>query len=594
MSRRLLLSGTKLGGRSIVAVAILFGLIYWVVDTFLDYLFFGEGHRNLLDAFLLNLTPEELYNRLAFMAAFLVGGILVAGLLRRQRESESNYRALFETMTQGVIYQNEKGIFAMNRSAEEILGLSMRELAGKACSHSGLKNIHEDGTVFLPEEHPAIVALRQGKIVTNEVMGIFNERENRYRWISINAVPQFKDGGSTPYQVYSTFKDITDRILAEQSLRESERRYRNLYEKTPVMLHSINPEGRLVTVNEHWLETFGYTREEVIGRKWSDFLTWESADYAHKVGIPRFFATGRAFNYSYQVVKRNGELMDVLLSAIAERDEEGNIVRSITVIVDVTEQKRAETEILRLNEELERRVFERTAQLGAANKELEAFSYSVSHDLRAPLRSIDGFSRAVLEDYADKLDDRGQDYLRRVRGASQRMGQLIDDLLKLSRATRGEMRLEHTDLSALAGEVVELLRESDPQRQVEFVVQPGLTATVDPRLLRVALENLLDNAWKFTAKQEKAKIEFGRTEVADPGKLNGGVVTAFYIRDDGAGFDMTYAGKLFGAFQRLHGAKEFPGTGIGLATVQRIMHRHGGRVWAEGSVGKGATFYFAV
>ena len=225
-------------------------------------------------------------------------------------------------------------------------------------------------------------------------------------------------------------------------------------------------------------------------------------------------------------------------------------------------------------------------QLTQANKELEAFSYSVSHDLRAPLRSIDVFSKALLEDCGDKLDSHGKDHLQRVRMATQRMAQLIDDMLNLSRVTRSEMKRDMVNLSELTKAIVAELKRTEPERQIDFAIAQDVVVKGDARLLRVVLENLLGNAWKYTGKHSHARIEFGLTQ------QNGRPV--YFVRDDGAGFDTAYADKLFGAFQRLHSVTEFEGTGIGLATVQRIIHRHGGRVWAEGAVEQGATFYFTL
>ena len=268
----------------------------------------------------------------------------------------------------------------------------------------------------------------------------------------------------------------------------------------------------------------------------------------------------------------------------SSRDEVGHLVSTFNDMLARIQEQNAELQ--RARDEMEQHVIARTAQLEAANKELESFSYSVSHDLRAPLRGIDGFSQALLEDYGDRLDAQGKSYLQRVRAASQRMAELIDDMLSLSRVSRGEMKSETVDLGALAQNIAAELQSADRRRQVEFTIAAGLLAKGDTRLLRVVLENLLRNAWKFTGKNSTAKIEVGVD------RQNGQPV--YFVRDDGAGFDMAYAEKLFGAFQRLHSSTEFQGTGIGLATVQRVIRRHGGRVWAESKVGQGATFYFTL
>ena len=265
--------------------------------------------------------------------------------------------------------------------------------------------------------------------------------------------------------------------------------------------------------------------------------------------------------------------------------ENGQVVRMRGSIQDITEHNRVSEEVQRLNAELERKVAERTSELEIANKELEAFSYSVSHDLRAPLRTIDGFSQAILEDCAEQLSEEGRGYLNRVRAATQHMGHLIDDLLKLAKVTRAEINREFIDMSSLANSVYDNLKAGSPERNVDWILQPALIANGDMRLIRIVLENLLGNAWKFTGQNSHARIEFGMRE--RDGK------TIYFVCDNGVGFDMTYAGKLFGAFQRLHNVSEFPGTGIGLATVQRIIHRHGGHIWAESEPGNGACFYFA-
>jgi light-regulated signal transduction histidine kinase (bacteriophytochrome) len=288
----------------------------------------------------------------------------------------------------------------------------------------------------------------------------------------------------------------------------------------------------------------------------------------------------------YRIVKPNGEVHWEQWTDRALFDEDGSITEYQSVGQDITKRKQAELEIYRLNEQLEQRVIERTSQLEATNKELEAFAYSVSHDLRAPLRTINGFSLALLEEYSETLDENGRKLLNRVRTASNRMEQLINDLMKLSRTTLGEMRYQVVDLSSIADQIASRLQSSQPERSVDFIIQTGLSTYGDERLLRVVLENLLGNAWKFTSKKENAKVVFDQVDVSD--------VTAFFVRDHGAGFDMAYADGLFRPFKRLHSEDEFEGIGIGLATVQRIINRLGGQVWAEAEVDKGASFYFTV
>lgn len=345
----------------------------------------------------------------------------------------------------------------------------------------------------------------------------------------------------------------------------------DLYNHAPCGYHSLDKDGVFRRVNGTELGWLGYEAKEILGRmKFSDLLTKEGVA-SFRENFPRLQDTGEVSGLQFELVRKDGSTFPVLLNATAVRDTGGAFVMSRSTLFDMSELKSAQD------------------ALKAANAELEAFSYSVSHDLRAPLRGIDGFSLALAEDCSEKLSPGERDHLARIRSATQRMGRLIDDLLNLSRVSRTPMAIESVDLSAMAHRILDDFREEEPQRRVEAVVAEGLRAEGDPRLLHVVLQNLLGNAWKFTSRSENARIEFGGG-VAEAGGKGAG----FFVRDNGAGFDMKYADKLFGAFQRLHGDSEFPGTGIGLATVQRILRRHGGWIRAEAALGKGACFHFMI
>jgi PAS domain S-box-containing protein len=319
----------------------------------------------------------------------------------------------------------------------------------------------------------------------------------------------------------------------------------------------------------------GYRAEEIIGQHFSLFYTAEDVEHGKPAIALRTAAErGKVEDEGWRV-RKDGSRMWANDSLTALRDERGELQGYGRVTRDMTERKRLEEET---------RV--RTAQLEIANKELEAFCYSVSHDLRAPLRGIDGFSQAVLQDCGDQLSSQGKEHLQRVCAATYRMGILIDDLLNLSRITRAEMSFEVVDLSQLAYEIARELRAEDPGRKAEFLIAKDLRTKGDPHLVQVVLQNLIGNSWKFASKQELTRIEIGRND------SNGS--PSFYITDNGAGFDPAHADRLFGAFQRLHSVSEFPGTGVGLATVQRIVHRHGGKIWAKAEVDRGATFYFTL
>jgi PAS domain S-box-containing protein len=376
--------------------------------------------------------------------------------------------------------------------------------------------------------------------------------------------------------------DITDRKIAEEQLRETKEYLDNLldYANAPIIVWDRT--FKIVRFNHAFERLTGFLSKDLIGKDLEILFPKESKkDTLQK--IQRTLSGEYWETVEIPILCKDNNIRIALWNSANIYDKTGKDFRAtIAQGVDITERKNSEDKIKKLNENLMRRSIE----LAIANKELETFSYSVSHDLRAPLRSIDGFSQALLEDYAGKFDEQGKEYLQRVRNATKRMEQLIDDLLRLSRLTRAEMNIETVDLGKIADNIIEELKKTDPSRNYKFKTQKNMYAKGDANLLNILLENLLGNAWKFTKKRKLAEIEFGMKQQEKE--------TVFFIRDNGAGFNMKYADKLFVPFQRLHDDAEYPGTGIGLGIVGRIIHRHGGRIWVEAEEDKGATFFFTL
>jgi PAS domain S-box-containing protein len=488
----------------------------------------------------------------------------------RQIQNERRFRGLLEAAPDGMVIVDPEGVIVMvNAQMEKLFGYARGDVVGKRVEllvparFRDVHPFHRSQYAKSPRTRP------MGADLELYALGM----DGTEFPVEISLSPMESEEGNL---VIAAIRDITDRKRAEE-------KFRGLLEAAPDAMVVVDVKGVIQLVNSQTERMFGFDRLELVGQP-VEMLVPKRFRKRHARNREGYYGEhpvrpmGIGLDlYGY---RKNGTEFPVEISLSPLETEDGLLVSA--AIRDVTQRKRMEDDVQKLNEDLR----QRAAQLEAANKELEAFSYSVSHDLRAPLRSIDGFSHVVLEDYGEQLPADARAYLERVRAAAQRMAVLIDDLLNLSRVTRTALQPRFINLSQMAEDIVQALRENQSDRDVTFSLTPDLMVEADPHLMHIVLENLLSNAWKFTSKQEQAVIEFGqKSHVKD---------RTFYVRDNGVGFDMAYADKLFGVFQRLHSITEFPGTGVGLATVQRIISIHGGRIWAESAEGKGTTFYFTL
>jgi PAS domain S-box-containing protein len=496
------------------------------------------------------------------------------------RESESRYRTLFETMAQGVTYHIPNGeIVYANPAAMRILGSDLAHINDKTRGNDRSRMVFEDGSPVTIDNSPVRRCFETGLPVNGVVLGIPSKGSNRIRWIQADAIPEFRNKQRTPFRVFSTLIDVTEQKSALDALRTSEQKFRTLIEGAPDPIF-VETDFRFAFVNLATVELLGAKNaEELLNQSAFDRLAPEYREdlesNIQRVATPR-------------------QRCECLLPDGTRKQVE---VRTIPVVYDgqpgavvfardITEQVQAERELKAIQDNLERRVVERTTQLEIANKELESFSYSVSHDLRAPLRRIDGLSRILYEDYSARLDEEGQLILNRISAASTEMSELIVGMLELSRVNRAAINAQTVNLSKAVEDIIRKFHEQTPNRNVKLSVESDIVVMGDTRLLNVMMENLLGNAWKYTGKRDLGHIQFGK-------KTEDGQ-TVYFVKDNGVGFDMLQVERLFNPFQRLHSEQEFPGTGVGLATVKRIIQRHGGQIWAEAEVDKGATFYFTL
>jgi PAS domain S-box-containing protein len=444
-----------------------------------------------------------------------------------------------------------------------------------------------------PEDKDRVMAALEGHLNNTApyvVQYRVGRKDGEWRWWSARGTALRNNRGE-PYKMIGSISDITERKLAEQAsrraedtLRESEAKFRTLVENIPQKILMKDRNYRWVSVNENLARDFGLRPEEVVGKMDADLFTPELAAKYHADDV-RIMETGKTEEMEEKYMVGGKETwVNTIKSPV--RGANGEIEGVLGVFWDISERKRAEKEIRQLNATLETRVAERTAQLESTNKELEAFSYSVSHDLRAPLRHVSGYVDLLARHFQSELSEKGLHYLDSIADSTHQMGKLIDDLLQFSRTGRAEIHLSQLEMNGIVHEAVESVSKDNPDRAIEWVVGKLPSVSGDDAMLRLVWINLLSNAAKFTRTRAKAVIEIGANA--------GSKEVTYFVKDNGVGFDMKYAQKLFGVFQRLHSTEEFEGTGVGLANVRRIVTRHGGRTWAEAELDKGATFYFSI
>jgi PAS domain S-box-containing protein len=504
------------------------------------------------------------------------------------QESKPKLGALIGRLPAGVLVCGPDGVVRyVNEAAKEILGLSEAEMLGKAAPDKCWRFVREDGSVMPPEEYPVPRIIATKAPLLNYVVGVVHSDGAPPRWALVNGHPEMDANGEMRLAIVS-FLDMTEHRKAEQLLIESEERFRAINSAAQDAILCIDDSGLVTFWNAAASRLFGFSAEEIIGREMHALLAPERFIGAFRAAWPGFASSGQGALIGKLVEvearRKDGSEFPIELS-ISSVNLRGHW-NAVGVVRDITERKRQENEIQMLNSDLESRVTQRTAALEAANAELEAFLYSVSHDLRTPLRAIDGFSKILLDEHGERLDDNGKRCLEVVRGNAARLGALIDDILQFSYMGRCQIGMEPVDMAAMIRGLFNELRADEPGRDIELVLSDVPPARCDRTLIRQVLVCILGNALKFTAQRSKGVIEVSGTAGAEE--------NAYCFKDNGVGFDMRYVDKLFGVFQRLHSAEEFEGTGIGLAIVKRIIERHGGRVSAQGKVGEGAEIHFTL